>query len=88
MAVPKTDAYGRRIRLKLCKVCDTDKPAAAAFIDFFTSGGSHDLSRAAEGSRLVIEWTREGMATYGWHWEETPEATTEPVGQQPRTGRP
>ncbi|WP_443061427.1 DUF6300 family protein [Streptomyces sp. NBC_00414] len=61
----------RRAR-ELCKVCDTDKPAAAAVIGFFTSGGGHDLSRAEEGSRLMIEWTREGMAAHGWHWEETP----------------
>lgn len=20
----------------------------------------------------MIEWTREGMAAYGWHWEEAP----------------
>ncbi|MCX4564691.1 DUF6300 family protein [Streptomyces phaeochromogenes] len=70
--MPKTDAYGRRIRLELCKVCDADKPAAAAVIRFFTTGGGHDLSRAEEGSRLMTEWTREGMAAYGWHWEETP----------------
>lgn len=70
--MPKTDAYGRRIRLELCKVCDADKPAAAAVIRFFTTGGGHDLSRAEEGSRLMMEWTREGMAAYGWYWEEKP----------------
>ncbi|MCR3725249.1 hypothetical protein FHS35_002097 [Streptomyces umbrinus] len=51
--MPKTDAYGRRIRLKLCKACDADKPAAAAVIGFFTTGGGHDLSRAEEGTRLM-----------------------------------
>lgn len=69
--MPKNDATGRRIRLELCKVCDADKPAASAVIGFFASGGGHDLSRAEEGSRLMIEWTREGMAAYGWYWSET-----------------
>ncbi|MFE7076899.1 DUF6300 family protein [Streptomyces sp. NPDC057620] len=30
--MPKTDTYGQRIQLELCKDCDADKPAAAAVI--------------------------------------------------------
>ncbi|MEE1928784.1 DUF6300 family protein [Streptomyces sp. TRM 70351] len=70
--MPKTDAYGRRIQLELCKVCDTDKPAAAASTNFLTTAGGHDLSRAEEASQLMIKWTREGMAAYVWYWEDPP----------------
>ncbi len=41
--MPKSDAYGRRMRLELCKTCDADNPAAAAVIGFFTTGGGHDI---------------------------------------------
>ncbi|WP_413755087.1 DUF6300 family protein [Streptomyces sp. MMBL 11-3] len=70
--MPKTDTYGRRIQLELCKDCDADKPAAAAVIAFFATGGGHDVSRAGEGAQLMMEWTKEGMAAYGWYWEEIP----------------
>ncbi|WP_413755187.1 DUF6300 family protein [Streptomyces sp. MMBL 11-3] len=85
--MPKTDAYGRRIQLELCKDCDAGKPAAAAVIAFFATGGGHDLSRAEEGSRLMMEWTKEGISAYGWHWEETPTATTDRTGTQGRADR-
>lgn len=72
--MPKTDSYGRAIRLELCKVCDADKPAASAVIRFFATGGGHDTGRADEGARLMMEWTKEGMAAYGWSWQEGPAA--------------
>ncbi|MFF3313193.1 DUF6300 family protein [Streptomyces sp. NPDC002952] len=66
-AMPKKDALGKPIVLELCKVCDAKRLAAAAVIDFFATGGGHDLARAREGARLLTEWTTEGMAAYGWY---------------------
>ncbi|MFJ3229223.1 DUF6300 family protein [Streptomyces sp. NPDC086783] len=70
-AMPKKDAFGQRIVLELCKACDADKPAAAALVDYFATGGGHDPARSQEGARLLMEWTKEGMAAHGWHWVET-----------------
>ncbi|MFE9687063.1 hypothetical protein [Streptomyces sp. NPDC006285] len=47
-----TALHGRRIRLNLCKGCDTDKPAVAAVIGFCTSGGGHEFSRP----KKVPDW--------------------------------
>ncbi|MFE9684062.1 DUF6300 family protein [Streptomyces sp. NPDC006285] len=74
--MPKTDAYGRSIQLELCKDCDADQSAAAAVIHFFATGGGHDVSRAREGARLMMEWTKEGMAAHGWYLEENPRSHT------------
>ncbi|MET8038757.1 DUF6300 family protein [Streptomyces sp. NPDC005345] len=70
--MPMKDASGQPIELELCEVCDADKPAAAALIAFFTEGGGHDVSRSTEGARLLMEWTKEGMADHGWSWVERP----------------
>ncbi|MFG2441034.1 DUF6300 family protein [Streptomyces sp. NPDC048508] len=68
----QTDEAGQPITLELCESCDADKPAAAALLAFFAEGGGHDVSRSSEGARLLMEWTKEGMADHGWSWVETP----------------
>ncbi|MET9499543.1 DUF6300 family protein [Streptomyces sp. NPDC006552] len=69
---PKNDADGRPIHLQLCAACDTGdatRPAAGILVQFFTEGGGHDTARAAEGARLMVDWTKECMAGHGWHWK-------------------
>ena len=66
--MPQRDAAGRPIRLELCPACGDDRPAATALLDWFAANGGLDPSRAAEGARLLMAWTQEGMAAYGWGW--------------------
>lgn len=68
--MPKNDEHGRPIHLELCAACDADAPAAGALMRFFADGGGRDTSRSEEGARLLMEWTKEGMAAHGWFWEE------------------
>lgn len=70
--MPQDDAEGRPIHLELCPVCDADKPAASALLRWLADGGGQDATRAEEGARLLLEWTKEGMAAYGWSWQEAP----------------
>ncbi|WP_052433053.1 DUF6300 family protein [Streptacidiphilus carbonis] len=55
--------------LELCEACDAGKPAAGALIRYFDTAGAKDTSRTQEGAHLLLAWTREAMATYGWFWE-------------------
>jgi hypothetical protein len=71
VVMPQDDAAGRPIQLQLCSSCDADKPAAGALLRWFATGGGHDLSRADEGARLLLEWTKEGMGEHGWYWSES-----------------
>ncbi|MFI9311457.1 DUF6300 family protein [Streptomyces triculaminicus] len=68
VVMPQDDAAGRPIHLQLCPACDAGKPAASALLHWLTSGGGHDPSRAEEGARLLLAWTKEGMADHGWTW--------------------
>jgi len=70
--MPQDDQDGRPIHLELCATCDADKPAAQALIRWIATGGGRDTSRSEEGAQLVVAWTREAMAVYGWSWEQTP----------------
>lgn len=70
--MPQDDQQGRPIHLELCEACDADKPAAGALIRYFDSDGAKDTSRSQEGAQLLLAWTREAMAAYGWFWEQTP----------------
>ncbi|WP_404200050.1 hypothetical protein [Streptomyces tauricus] len=83
--MPTTDASGWSCARPATR---TNPRGGAAVIGFFTSGGDHDLDRADEGSRLMIERTREGMAAHGWHREETPAATAEASQQAAARSRP
>ncbi|WP_406301323.1 DUF6300 family protein [Streptomyces sp. NBC_00885] len=78
--MPQEDANGFPIHLELCSSCDADKPAAAALLCWFATGGGHDMSRVHEGADLLMEWTKEGMAEHGWCWSahEPDEAPVEP----------
>ncbi|MET8680006.1 DUF6300 family protein [Streptomyces sp. NPDC004647] len=69
---PKDDAYGRPIHLELCAACDAEKPAAKALLRFLAETGGRDETRAEECARLLMQWTKEGMAAHGWYWQETP----------------
>ncbi|WP_308406870.1 DUF6300 family protein [Streptomyces sp. AC555_RSS877] len=71
---PQNDKHGRPIHLELCPVCDTgdgDRPAAGLLVQWFADRGGHDESRVKEGSHLLMEWTKECMATHGWYLHET-----------------
>ncbi|MGW0730834.1 DUF6300 family protein [Streptomyces mirabilis] len=70
VVAPKNDTAGRPIHLQLCTPCDGEKQAAGALLFWFASGGGHDTERSEEGARLLLEWTREAMAEYGWYWQE------------------
>ncbi|MEU9378454.1 DUF6300 family protein [Streptomyces sp. NPDC048255] len=70
--MPQDDAEERPIHLELCAACAADQPAAGALLRCFLNGGGRDVSRAGEGARLLMEWTREGMTAHGWYWQETP----------------
>ncbi|MER6375912.1 DUF6300 family protein [Streptomyces mirabilis] len=72
---PQDDEHGRPIHLELCALCDTgdvDRPAAGVLVQFFADRGGHDMTRADEGAQLLMEWTKECMATHGWYWQEKP----------------
>ncbi|MFF0000961.1 DUF6300 family protein [Streptomyces avermitilis] len=71
VVAPKNDTAGRPIHLQLCSACDGEKPAAGALLFWFASGGGHDMGRSEEGARLLMEWTGEAMAEYGWYWPGT-----------------
>ncbi|MFI9446391.1 MULTISPECIES: DUF6300 family protein [Streptomyces] len=71
VVAPKNDTDGRPIQLQLCSACDAEKPAAGALLFWFASGGGHDTERSEEGARLLMEWTGEAMAEYGWYWPGT-----------------
>ncbi|MET8680030.1 DUF6300 family protein [Streptomyces sp. NPDC004647] len=60
------DAAGRPIHLQMCSSCDAEKPAAGALLRWFATDGGRDSSRAEEGVRLLLEWTKAGMAEHGW----------------------
>ncbi|MFE5091941.1 DUF6300 family protein [Streptomyces sp. NPDC056638] len=72
IVMPQDDAERRPIHLELCAACDVDKPAAGALLQWFAEGGGRDVARAEEGARLLLEWTNEGMAEYGWFFQEPP----------------
>lgn len=72
--MPQDDEHGRPIHLELCAACDADQRAGGALIRFIADGGGRDVTRAQEGARLLMEWTKEGMATHGWYWQETPDS--------------
>lgn len=76
VVMPQNDAEGRPIHLELCAACDADKPAPGALLRWFAEGGGRDTTRAEEGARLLMEWTKEGMAGHGWFFQESP--TVEP----------
>ncbi|MFF1690786.1 DUF6300 family protein [Streptomyces sp. NPDC058254] len=72
---PKNDAAGRPIHLELCPSCDSgdpERPAAGLLVQFFADGGGRDTARAEEGARLMAAWTKECMASHGWHWRPDP----------------
>lgn len=69
IVMPQEDTAGRPIQLELCSLCDTDKPAAAALLRWFATGGGKDMSRVAEGAELLVEWQKEGMAAHGWEFQ-------------------
>ena len=72
---PQNDKHERPIHLELCPVCDTgdvDRPAAGLPVQWFADRGGHDESRVKEGSHLLMEWTKECMATHGWYLQDTP----------------
>ncbi|MET9890337.1 DUF6300 family protein [Streptomyces sp. NPDC006465] len=71
VVAPKNDTAGRPIHLQLCTACDGEKPAAGALLFWFASGGGHDMERSEEGARLLMRWTKEAMAEYGWYWRGT-----------------
>lgn len=73
--MPMKDAFGRPIRLELCKDCDAHKRPAAELIRFF-SDGQVDADRGKEAADLMMEWTRAEMAAYGWYW--SPKAEPSP----------
>lgn len=66
IVMPQDGVEGRPIYLELCAACDADKSAATALLRWFAEGGGHDVARAGEGARLLLEWTKEGMAEHGW----------------------
>ncbi|MFI2241234.1 DUF6300 family protein [Streptomyces chrestomyceticus] len=72
VVMPQDDEHGRPIHLELCAACDADTPAAGALIRFFGAGGGHHAGRGQESARLLMEWTKEGVAAHGWSWQETP----------------
>lgn len=80
--MPQDDDAGRPIHLELCRSCDADKPAAGPLLRWFATGGGHDPSRAQEGVRLMLEWTKEGMAEHGWYWAG-PDEVLQPPHQVP-----
>ncbi len=80
--MPQNDSAGRPIHLELCPACDAAKPAAAALLHWFATGGGHASTRAQEGAKRMLEWTKEGMAEHGWHWAE-PAAGNEPPSAGP-----
>ncbi len=54
-----------------CPACHAGKAAAGALLRFLANGGGRDGTRGQEGDRLLMEWTKEGMADHGWHWQES-----------------
>jgi hypothetical protein len=78
--MPAAAKIGRRIRLQPQRDRGRSRgpfgdrlsaPAASALVDFFATGGCHDLARSEEGARPLLEGTKEGMAAHGWRWAET-----------------
>ncbi|MFE1775994.1 DUF6300 family protein [Streptomyces sp. NPDC059008] len=49
-----------------CAACGADKPAVGALLRWFAEGGGRDATRAEEGARLLMEWTKDYMAGHGW----------------------
>ncbi|MFC9282765.1 DUF6300 family protein [Streptomyces collinus] len=72
---PKDDEHGQPIHLELCAACDSgdaDRPAAGLLVQWFADDGGHDEDRVEEGALLVVEWTKECMAKYGWTMHSFP----------------
>ena len=67
--MPQNDREGRPILMELCPACDADKGAASALIRLLDSPDSPN--RMEEAADLLLAWTREAMADYGWFWEPT-----------------
>ncbi|MFE4824750.1 DUF6300 family protein [Streptomyces sp. NPDC056704] len=70
----------------MCDTGDVHRPAAGQLVQWFANDGGHDESRVKEGSHLLMEWTKEGMAAQAGTCR-TPRPTSPELSSAEAAGR-